>query len=475
MTNRSVWSRRRFLQAAGVGASAAALAPFMPTLAEADAPKRLLLFTHPNGSNPDRWRSNGGGTPFTRGGALPEMQGPMLAPLERHRSNLILLDGLDITSATLPAVGDASGTPMVAGHSGRTVLWSGSRLTRNPALPDDDHTRFFSNAPTLDHIVGEGTGTRFASLVLGTTSWLGVDSYSLWSFRGAADPVAPIIDPQVTFDLLFGMIDSDAGAAARRRAERRSVLDVVRGELRRIRGEMPTHDRDRLDRHIESVSALERRVVMASGAVCARPERPWGTSDNDQLTRLRMQSELGIMALACDLTRVVSIALAKEGGTPSWLPGGEDTHLASHESFTGATPEARRASLDIVTQQNRIVADEFATMLDKLQRAAIYDSTMAVWGASMGWGGSHTSWNAPFVVASGRSDLRTNRYHRWGTYETGVDNGTEPNVWSPAGGIPHNRLLTSILHAMDRPDMTQVGDAGGGADLDNAPLSELFA
>jgi hypothetical protein len=454
-----------------------ALAPFIPTLAEADAsgPKRLLLFTHPQGSNPDRWRSNGGGARFTNGGALPELQGPMLTPLNRHRSGLILLDGLDITSATLPAVGDGGGTPMVAGHSGRSVLWSGARMTRNPALPNDDHTRFFSSAPTIDHIIGEGTGTRFASLVLGTTSWLGRDSYSLWSYRDAADPDTAIVDPQVTFDLLFGMLDADSGVASRRRAERRSVLDMVRGELGRLRGELPSHDRDRLDRHVESVSALERRVAITGGAVCARPDRPRDTGDNDQLTRLRMQSELGIMALACDLTRVVSIALAKEGGTPTWLPGGEDTHLASHESFSGATPEARRASLDIVTLQNRIVADEFATMVDRLQGASIYDNTIAVWGASMGWGGPHTSWNAPFIVASGRSDLRTGRYHRWGTYETGVDNGTEPNVWVPAGGIPHNRLLTSLLHAMERPDVTRVGDAGGGAELDNTPLSELFA
>jgi hypothetical protein len=455
------------------------VAPFFPTTtadAEDDAIERLFLFTHPNGSIPDRWRSNGAGEPLRSGAALPELVGPMLAPLDRHRGRLVLLDGLDITSCTLVPLGDEGGAGMLPGHSARTVLWSGARMVRNPASSNEDHVRFLSNSASIDQILGARAGTRLGSLVLGTTSWLGRDSYSLFSFRGGSDPEPAIVEPHVTFDLLFGMLDIDASAAARRRAERRSVLDVVRGELTRLRRELPPEDRERFERHIHSVSELERRVRDGTVAVCDRPERPRTSDDNEQLWRLRAQAELATAALACDLTRCVNLALGKEGGTQSWLEDGADTHLASHESWGGTTREARSAAADIVSRQNRVVAQEVATMIDGIAARGILESTILVWGTPMGWGGPHTNYNAPFVLATGRRDLQTDRYHRWGTYSVGIDEaGDAPDYWSSAGGIPHNRLLTSLALAMGCPDVDRVGDAGGGADLDNAPLPELFA
>ncbi|MBX7193100.1 MAG: DUF1552 domain-containing protein [Sandaracinaceae bacterium] len=472
------WNRRTFLTAAGIGLGAGAMAPFFPTTvadAEDDGIQRLFLFTHPNGSIPDRWRHNGAGDAFRSGEALPTMMGPMLAPLDRHRERLVLLDGVDITSSTLTAIGDEGGASMLPGHSARTVLWSGARMIRNPAYANEDHVRFHSNGPSIDQLIGRSLGTRFGSLVLGTTSWLGLDSYSVWSFRGASDPEAAIIDPQVTFDLLFGMVDGDATASARRRAERRSVLDVVRGELTRLRAELPSEDRDRFDRHVASVSDLERRVRDGAVTVCSRPDRPRWSDDNEQIFRLRAQVELAMAALACDLTRVVSLALGKEGGTLSWLDDGSDPHLASHESWGGTTTEARMAAAEIVTRQNRVVAEEVASMIDQLSARGLMESSILVWGTPMGWGGPHTNYNAPFVLASGRADLQTDRYHRWGSYWVGIDSADPPNYWVPAGGIPHNRLLTSLTLAMGRADLDRLGDAGGGADLDNTPIGELFA
>jgi hypothetical protein len=481
-TTDNAWTRRRFLRAAGIGASFGAMAPFVPSLlAEAQevggAPKRLLLFTHANGSLVDRWRSNGGGTAFTSGGALPALQGPILAPLDRHRDRLILLDGLDIRSATLDPIDDAGGTAMLAGHSGRTALWTGSRMIRNRDMPNEEHTRFYANAASIDHLIGADAGTRFRTLTLGTTSWLGRDSYSAWSFRGPSDPEVGIDDPRVAFDLLFSATVGTPSVANARRAERRSVLSVVRGELGRLRTELPTVDRARLDQHVESIADLERRVLASgTGVTCTAPARPDATSDNDQIWRLRLQAEIATVALACDLTRVVTLALGKEGGTPSWLPDGVDTHLASHESW-GASGDAQRAALDIVTRQNRDVATEVATMLDRFtaggETSLLHDS-IVVWGTPMGWGGPHTNYNAPFVVASARSDIRTGFYHRWGWYELGVDNGTTPDYWRSQGGLPHNKLLVSLMHAMGKTDTTHVGDEGGGAGLDNWPLEELF-
>ncbi|HZO12068.1 MAG TPA: DUF1552 domain-containing protein, partial [Polyangiaceae bacterium] len=79
-------SRRAFL--AGLGAAAAA--PLVPILeAEADGaapPQRLILLCSANGTIHDQWKPGFDGTTLTLG--------PVLAPLESHKQDLLVLDGL---------------------------------------------------------------------------------------------------------------------------------------------------------------------------------------------------------------------------------------------------------------------------------------------------------------------------------------------------------------------------------------------
>ena len=68
-----------------------------------------------------------------------------------------------------------------------------------------------------------------------------------------------------------------------------------------------------------------------------------------------------------------------------------------------------------------------------------------------------------------------------GTYDLNMDTSVPQNPYTePSVITPHNKLLTSVLHLMGRTDIQAVGDHGtngevGGADLDNAPLSELMS
>ena len=82
------WSRRELLRTLGVSAAAA---PFIPMLDghadDPDVPKRLVLFTHPDGLVLENWRPTGGEHDF--------VLSPILAPLEPHRDRLLVLDGVD--------------------------------------------------------------------------------------------------------------------------------------------------------------------------------------------------------------------------------------------------------------------------------------------------------------------------------------------------------------------------------------------
>ncbi|MCU0657502.1 MAG: DUF1552 domain-containing protein [Polyangiaceae bacterium] len=79
--------RRDLLRALGLGAAAL---PFLPRLEARSAapppPKRIVFFFNANGTIHESW------LPRMVDGAL-ELS-PILAPLERHRSRLLVVDGL---------------------------------------------------------------------------------------------------------------------------------------------------------------------------------------------------------------------------------------------------------------------------------------------------------------------------------------------------------------------------------------------
>ena len=86
--------RRRFFQSVGAGAAASATLPFLThsaSRAQEEFPKRFIVMFTANGTIPWEWSPDGGETDFR----LKRI----LEPLEVHRNDLLILDGIDMTSA----------------------------------------------------------------------------------------------------------------------------------------------------------------------------------------------------------------------------------------------------------------------------------------------------------------------------------------------------------------------------------------
>ncbi len=428
---RGALSRRALLKSLGLGAAAGSLLPLLRAGAQnAMYPQRLILFWTPHGTVYERWKPSGGN----------DLQfGPILAPLQRHRAKVNVLDGLRIQHSRVPA------PPHTEGMS---LIWTASHLGEGKTFAPQGFPIDWVEGPSVDQVVAQriGSSTRFRSLELGVHAG-GSSPTSRMIYAGKGKPVQPEGDPARAFDRLFAAQSAQPGAdsaQALRLAKRRSVLDLVANQLGSLQTRVTREDALKIDAHLTAVRELEQRAVDRP-AVCEPPMRASAQAIPDVLDR---HIDMLAAALACDQTRVASIQLKfgdNDNEVYSWLGLKRGHHDVSHEGDQNA--QAR----DDLTKIYTWYADRFAYLLDKLDAVAegdgsLLDNTLVVWGSEIGKGNTHAFERVPFVTAgSAGGRLTTGRYLQW-------------------DDEPHNRLLVSICRTLGLADIDQFGttDTGSG-------------
>jgi hypothetical protein len=443
------FTRRHLLKRLGIAAAASPLVPlFHSELASGQAaapPKRLILFFTPHGTVWNQWAPTGTASAFTLS--------PILSPLERHKSRLTVLAGVGIPDKGV-------GAPHTKGPS---LLWTGSTLADDGTFNRTDCsggcTFGWNTSASIDQLVVNALKptTVYKSLQFGVRCG-GNNPASRMIYTAAQQPLAPETDPWAAFGRLFSTPTAPT-ALAKLQAERKSSLDVVAAELGAIRMRLPAADRAKLEAHLASVSALEKRLLATQPAACAPPMLGAKLNAGDQVntpTVVDRQLDLMTAALACDLTRVASFQYSigdNDGTTYSWLG-----HTVAHHGMTHA-PDSDTATWASVAQIYTWYATKFGELLDRLAAVkegagTMLDNTLVVWGSELGKGNSHSFAQVPFVLAGGAGGaLRPGRFLQY-----------------PAG-TQHNRLLVAIAQAMGVTDVDKIGstDAGSG------PLSGLLA
>jgi hypothetical protein len=471
------WSRRHFLSAAGIYGAAATLSAMLPELGDARAagqtPKRLLLVSSGNGTVLNQWRPrHPDGSDLASGSTLPALTSPILEPLDHLRDKLVVIDGLDMGAAYLddrteaqisdnPALGSA------AGHAAAMMLWTGRRGFGMPwSAPNGEGE--FPDGPSVDQVIAQqiGASTAFGSVQLATHKASYRDS-KIHSYDVNGTPLTPEHVPGVAFDAIFAGAESNEDELERRKERGRRSLDVLRGDVQRLRQVLPNEDRERLDAHLAHFDSLEQRLDAA--AVCTIGEGPGGDLDLEQ--RVAAMNGIVHQAFACDRTRVVSYTLVPEvnnfkNGLMSFLPGWDeeeygDDHLLSHLSYY--TQEAA----DVMTEYCRWQAGQLAALLDLLASTedgvgeTMLDNTVVVWGMAMSHGGTHLSRGTPAIIATGANgNIETNRYLRFGDYDPDDlgRNAQGKNYGYDFECIANNHLLVSLCHAFGLADVQTFGD-----------------
>lgn len=432
-------SRRNFLRAAGGSALALPLLNFVDrrnvSAAPTDFPKRLVLMFSPNGTIPAAWTPGGGETDFTLG--------TILAPLAPHRDKLLILDNVDMESA-YHGPGD--------GHqTGMGSLWTGTELLAGTDFKGggDSGTSGWGGGPSVDQHIAKTVGatTKFPSLELGVQV-SGATVWSRMSYRASNQPVPPENDPGKVFDRVFGSLGADPTGLAKLRARRRSVLDAVTRDFAALSPRLASEDRAKVAQYADALRDIETRLDAGGlvGGSCVKPTRPAVSSltDSTKFPEIgKLQMDLLVMALACDLTRVGSIQWSNSvgGKVHSWLGITEGHHDLSHMGDSDAAAQNKLIKI------NTWYAEQLAYLIAAMKKipegtGTMLDNTVIVWGNELGVGNRHTRRDVPFVMAGSCSGyFKTGRYLKYPT------------------GTKHNSLLLSLCHAMGLAEQKTFGNA----------------
>ncbi len=415
--------------------------PFLESLpsaraADSEAPLRYLGFMHPQGTLVGEWTPTETGSDYT----LPAI----LSPLESVRDSVVVVSGVDNPAAGLHVASN--------GHvsSGRSIFTAAGPSPISDFAP-------FADGPSIDQVIAEriAAPTPYRSLQFGIGG-SDVGEYQAL-YAGPGDPVPLDHDPASIFDLLF--TDFQVGepptpsAAQRLRARRQSVLDAVRDNFTSLQNRVSASDRIRLEAHADKIRQLEQQVGGTGDATlsCEIPqlEIPAGyDSRNDSQDDIssRLLTDLMVMAIACDLTRVGTLQYTNyHGPRYEWLgqaiPGPYDQwHAMVHDIPNANDLTAARAVFTWYMEELAYLVDQLSQLADA-GGTTLLDNMIVYSVSELGDGASHATNRLPVVLAGGAcGQLETGRHVR-------------------ADGGRIGELYVSFLNMFGAPD-TSFGEPG---------------
>ena len=267
------------------------------------------------------------------------------------------------------------------------------------------------------------------------------------SWASPTDPLPMVRSPRTAFDMLFGAGGSPDERAARRRLHK-SILDWVASEVAAMKRELGADDRRRVDRYLETVREIERRIERVEarntgGEPRELPDAPAGVPDSFS-EHMRLMFDLQVLAFQTDSTRITSFKTGRDASNRTFPESGSEKafHPASHH---GGREEA-------IMEFNRICqyrTGQLAYFLKRLEEtddggSSLLDHSMIIWGSPMGDANLHNHRRCPLVVLGGANGQLAGNLH----------------LKAP-DGTPMSNVFTTLLHKLGHDDLKGFGDSTG--------------
>lgn len=393
-------TRRNFLRAAGVCITLPAFESVAKASDVVGGPKKhMVCISSALGMNPEAFfpKSFGSGCELS----------PTLRSLDPLRGDFTVISHMDHPS-------------IYTKHGSMNSLLSG--VDAKHASPGEN--------VSVDQIAAAHVGyqTRFPSLHIS----LGGSQGMSWTPSGIR--VREVSDPLAMFRKLF-VNDPQAARQARQAdlKERASVLDLVRGQAKRLGHSINPSDRAKLDEYLTAIREAESRIQgMQRWQDVPKPKvefdstvNPHGTMDYATLSPLMF--DLLYLAIQSDSSRVLTAGY------------GMHNHVIELDGVTtgyhGLTHHGRRPEkLKELRIIDAFYIEQMARFMAKLKDAKtshgnLLEETIVFFGSGLGDASRHSNRDLPIILAGG-----------------GFKHGTHVNAMQKIGRqTPLNNLYTTML------------------------------
>ena len=369
-----------------------------------------------------------------------------------------------------------SGVPIAPFNGAPHALELSTWLTAS--LPNADRRNQVEIAISADQIAANYIGalTALPSLELATMPQTHKENqeglheiyYSHCSYRSPTRPVPAETNPRTVLKRLLQSSDrQDPGTPVAADDLDRSMLDVVLGGAKDLRGTLAHSDQHKLDEYLDGVRSLERRIAAiehrrTEGAKAAEGKAPArdpadsplidvaiADGETKRSEYMQVMCDLTVLAFQADITRVSTYI----GSTPNGVSYPELGFSDQHHSQTHYGTD--QAKIDKVAQINALNLAQFAYMVKRMAAlkegaGTLLDNCIMMWGSGLEDGDKHERKNLPFVIAGkGGGALNTGRF----LPDTKGNQGDLLGTLLTAAGVPLDRpvgigtkVLTELLN-----------------------------
>lgn len=290
--------KRRFLKTLSLGASAPILAPMLNQVSYGaegeEAPLRFLFVVEGNSLPPLQVHPEG--IPFVEQG-------------RRNRFVTHKLGGTRLPRSLMPVNEYKNHITILQGLSGR--MCSGGHSSDHGAL-GAYHANQGRNiqGPTIDGILGAANPGIFSNVVLGISSQAdkAIDFNCSAAAKGRS--LATILNPEVAYKRLFGSVAK--GSARSEFTARRSLLDFMQEDIKRVRGQIGSVEKEKLDAYLDAFESLDRKserlIEVRDELQKVAPKKTDKYLSTVETDRLDAHFEMATASLIGGLTNCATIA-----------------------------------------------------------------------------------------------------------------------------------------------------------------------
>jgi len=368
-----------------------------------------------------------------------------LSPLDPFRDYLTIISDTDVAAAEAVIPNEIGGdhfrssaTFLTQAHPKQTEssdVRAGTSIDQMYAQRFGQETPIPSMQLCIENVdQAGGCGYGYSCVYTDTISWAAVDQ-----------PLPMIRNPRLAFDQLFGAGGTPEERAKQQRS-RKSVLDFLTGEVAQLKRELGQTDRRRMDRYLQDIRELERRIQRveeknSGGMARTLPGSPAGVPDSFD-EHVKLMFDLQVLALETDMTRVFSFKMARDASSRVYPESGvaKGFHPASHHG-------ENESNIDDLMLINRYHVGLVAYFLEKLKSVEeddgnLLDKTMIIYGSPMGNSNIHNHKRCPLFVAGGANGQLDGNLHLRAT-----------------PGTPMANVMLSLTHKLGFDDKKSFGDS----------------